>query len=198
MIILIDNYDSFTYNLAHYFGMCGAEITIYRNDEFTTKEILNRKPKAIILSPGPCDPPNAGICVDLIKESAGKIPLFGVCLGYQSLGYAFGADVLRSPYPVHGKVCKVKKTSDSPLFDNISEEFSVTRYHSLCVDRKTLPDCFQIDAVSNEEGDKGLLMSISHKEYPLYGVQFHPESIKTPNGITMIRNFLEIAQEYYS
>lgn len=191
MIVLIDNYDSFTYNLAHYLGMCGAEVTIYRNDEHSTETILNGKPRAIILSPGPCDPPAAGICVDLIQKSQGQIPLLGVCLGYQSLAYAYGASIPRCPYPVHGKVCAIEHNGGL-LFKDVPQTFNVTRYHSLCVDEKTLPDCFNIDAVSAEEGDKGLLMAISHKEHPLYGVQFHPESIRTTDGMTMIKNFLSV------
>jgi anthranilate synthase component II len=192
MIVLIDNYDSFTYNLVHYFGMCGTDVTLYRNDDVSTQTILNGKPKAIIISPGPSNPQSAGICVDLIQKSAGHIPFLGICLGYQSLGYAYGADIPRSPYPVHGKICKIKHTGQNLLFQDIPEIFDATRYHSLCIDEKTLPDCFNIDARSDDDGDRGLMMAISHKEYPLFGVQFHPESIRTTDGLTMIKNFLTV------
>lgn len=197
MFIMIDNYDSFTYNLVHYFGMCGIDMVLYRNDQVSTEIILNRKPKAIILSPGPCSPAEAGICVPLIQQTAGTVPILGVCLGHQSLGYAYGAKIPRSPYPVHGKVSKVIHTTTSPLFQDVPEHFDVTRYHSLCVDEKTLSSQWQVDARSDEQGDQGLIMAMSHKKFPLYGVQFHPESIRTVYGMQMIRNFIAITHDFW-
>ena len=171
-------------------GICGEAVTIYRNDDVSTQSILNSKPKAIVISPGPCHPDNAGICIELIKESHGTIPILGVCLGYQAIAVAYGGSVPLAPFPVHGKVKKIQHRG-GVLFKNLPEILEVTRYHSLCVDEKTLPDCFDVTAVSHEEEDRGLLMAISHKTHPVHGVQFHPESIRTTHGMTMIRNFLE-------
>jgi anthranilate synthase component 2 len=192
MITLIDNYDSFTYNLAHYFGQLGQEVTIYRNDKCNVEKILNSKqtrPKAIILSPGPKSPKEAGVCVSLIQQSNGEIPILGVCLGHQSIAYAFGGDIIRANVPVHGKVKQVKHFNHR-LFHDIKQEFLVTRYHSLVADTKTLPKCLDVIAVSTEPHEENMIMAIAHKEYPIFGVQFHPESIRTLDGLKIIENFL--------
>lgn len=175
----------------HYFGQLGCDIKIYRNDEHNAQKILNSKPEAIILSPGPCDPAKAGICVPLIQQSMGKIPILGVCLGHQSIGYAFGAKIVRAPVPVHGKVKKVRHTGHD-LFKNIPNEFSVTRYHSLIVDENTVPDCLNVIATSAESSEENIIMGLAHKEYPIWGVQFHPESIRTQDGMHIIQNFLDL------
>ncbi|MFT6073025.1 MAG: anthranilate synthase component 2 [Alphaproteobacteria bacterium] len=193
MIVLIDNYDSFTYNLAHYFGQLGQEVTIYRNDDLSTQKILNGKhgkPKAIILSPGPKSPEQAGVCVPLIQQSEGTIPIFGVCLGHQSIAYAFGGDIIRAPEPVHGKVKNIIHQGHS-LFYNVPETFPVTRYHSLIADPQTLPTCLNVIATSAEPKDQNMIMAVAHKQYPIFGVQFHPESIRTIDGLQIIKNFLE-------
>jgi anthranilate synthase component II len=190
MIVLIDNYDSFTYNLAHYFGQLGSELTIHRNDDITVQKILNSKPKAIIISPGPCTPREAGICVPLIQQaSIHHIPIFGVCLGHQSIAFAFGGNIVRAKTPVHGKVKKIVHNGHF-LFNTIPQEFSVTRYHSLVADRETFPDCLDIIATSHESDDNETIMALAHKTQPIYGVQFHPESIRTIHGLQIIKNFL--------
>ena len=188
MIILIDNYDSFTYNLVHYLGQLGAEVEVYRNDALTPAEVLAKKPSAIVISPGPCDPDKAGICLDLIAAADGKVPILGVCLGHQSIGQAYGGKVVRAPVPMHGKISKMKHTG-SGVFKDLPANYDATRYHSLVVDRATLPDCFEITA----ETEDGLIMGFQHKTLPLHGVQFHPESIATEHGHSLLRNFLEIA-----
>lgn len=190
MIIIIDNYDSFTYNLVHYVAQCGEQTEVIRNDKSTAESIIERKPKAIIFSPGPCDPTKAGICVPLIQKIKGTIPIFGVCLGFQSLIYAYGGKIIRSPFPVHGKAQKIAIVKQTPIFKDLPDSMLVTRYHSLCADSDTLPDCFDINAISNEKDDHGLIMAVTHKEYPYYGVQFHPESIRTEYGMSMIKNFI--------
>ncbi len=189
MFVLIDNYDSFTYNLAHYFGQLGCELRIYRNDDVSVEKILKSKPKAIIISPGPCSPLEAGICVPLIQQAMGLIPIFGVCLGHQSIAYAFGGDIIRATKPVHGKVKNVQHTGHF-LFNNIPSEFAVTRYHSLIAARETLPDTLEIIATSSEPDDNNMIMALAHKEFPIFGVQFHPESIRTLHGLQIIKNFL--------
>ena len=191
MYLLIDNYDSFTYNLYHYFLELGAKIEVYRNDKITTQEILKKKYKGIVLSPGPCTPNEAGICLDLIKEiSKKKVPILGVCLGHQAIGQAFGGKIIKNK-PMHGKVSKIyHKKSD--LFQNITNPFEATRYHSLIIERKTLPNCLKITA---ELKSNGMIMGIKHKNLPIYGVQFHPESIASQHGHDLLKNFLKFSSK---
>ena len=188
MIMLIDNYDSFTWNLWHFISDLGVEVETCRNDEKTVAEIIVAAPQAIVISPGPCTPHEAGICIDLVKEAAGKIPIMGVCLGYQSIGVAFGAEVKRIDPPVHGKLSMIRHEGHG-LMAGCSNPVAVTRYHSLVLDRDTLPDCFDITA----ETDSGIVMGISHKEMNLHGLLFHPESIASVNGYRMLANFLSMA-----
>lgn len=188
MLLLIDNYDSFTYNLVHFLGELGTVSTVCRNDQLTVDEAIALKPQAIVLSPGPCTPNEAGICLDLIREVAGKIPLLGVCLGHQSIGQAFGARVIRAATPMHGKLSTIRRR-DTGLFRGLPETFQVTRYHSLIVERETLPDCLEITA----ETEDGIIMGLQHRDLPVHGVQFHPESIASENGHALLANFLEIA-----
>lgn len=190
MFVLIDNYDSFTYNLAHYFGQLGCALTIYRNDDSSVEKILNSKPKAIIISPGPCSPAQAGICVPLIQQAAGSVPIFGVCLGHQSIAYAFGAKIVRAIKPVHGKVKNVRHNGHF-LFNHIPSEFPVTRYHSLIAERESLPDALEVIATTTDPQENNMIMALAHKEFPIFGVQFHPESIRTTHGLQIIKNFLE-------
>jgi len=188
MFLLIDNYDSFTFNLVHFLGELGAEIEVVRNDALTTDEAIARNPQGIILSPGPCDPDKAGICLELVEKAAGKLPIFGVCLGHQTIGQAFGGKVVRAQEPVHGKVWKIQHQGKG-VFAGLSSPLEATRYHSLVVDRKTLPDCLEITA----ETDDGLIMGLQHKTLPIYGVQFHPESIASEHGHEILKNFLDLA-----
>lgn len=189
MLILIDNYDSFTYNLVHYIGELGAECVVHRNDQITADAVLAAKPKAVVLSPGPCTPNEAGICLELIeKAAAAKLPLFGVCLGHQAIGQVFGGNVIRAPEPVHGKLATIRHTGKG-LFKDLPERFQVTRYHSLVVERKSLPATLEVTA----ETPDGLIMGLQHKTLPIHGVQFHPESIATENGHALIANFLTLA-----
>jgi anthranilate synthase component 2 len=188
MIVLIDNYDSFTFNLVHYLGELGANVVVHRNDKVTTDEVISADPDAIVLSPGPCTPNEAGICLDLVTQASAKIPLFGVCLGHQAIGQAFGGDVVRGPVPVHGKLSDVRHRAEG-VFRGINGPFKATRYHSLVVDRVTLPAALSVTA----ETDDGLIMGLSHKERPLHGVQFHPESIASEHGHMILKNFLDLA-----
>lgn len=188
MITLIDNYDSFTYNLVHYIGDLGVHSDVVRNDKITVAKVLKAKPKAIVLSPGPCSPNEAGICLELIKKAAGKFPIFGVCLGHQSIGQAFGGKVIKAPELMHGKTSEITHEEHS-VFKGLPSPFTATRYHSLIVEKKSLPDCFDITAESSD----GLIMGLAHKEYPIFGVQFHPESIASDYGHKILGNFLEIA-----
>ena len=188
MFILIDNYDSFTYNLYHYLGELGAEIEVYRNDQISVAEVMAKAPQGIILSPGPCDPDRAGICLDLIKAAAGKIPVLGVCLGHQAIGQAFGGKVVRANKPMHGKMSHVNHHNRS-VFQDIPNHFAATRYHSLVVDRATLPPELEITA----ETDDGTIMGLAHKTLPIAGVQFHPESIASEYGHKLLGNFLTAA-----
>lgn len=188
-ILLIDNYDSFTYNLVHYFQELGAEVVVHRNDAISATQVIGLKPQAIVISPGPSDPDHAGICLELITLAAEqRIPLLGVCLGHQSLGQVFGGKVMRAPYPVHGKTSAVTHTGKG-VFAGIPSPFQATRYHSLIVERQTLPDCLMVTA----ETADGLIMGLQHRTLPLHGVQFHPESIASEHGHALLRNFLEIA-----
>ncbi|MEQ9172519.1 MAG: aminodeoxychorismate/anthranilate synthase component II [Rhodospirillales bacterium] len=185
MFVLIDNYDSFTFNLWHYLGELGAEVTVHRNDVVTPAEILALKPQGIVISPGPCDPDKAGICLDLIAEAAGKVPILGVCLGHQCIGQAFGAKVVLAPKPMHGKVSTMTHDG-SGVFAGIDSPFTATRYHSLTIDPATVPDCLKITARSEDD----VIQGISHRDMPIYGVQFHPESIASENGHALLRNFI--------
>ncbi|MDR3424913.1 MAG: aminodeoxychorismate/anthranilate synthase component II [Alphaproteobacteria bacterium] len=189
MLLLIDNYDSFTYNLAHYLGAWGAEIGVRRNDALTAQEALALNPTHVILSPGPCGPEQAGICLDLIKLAhERKVPLLGVCLGHQSIGHAFGGDVIRAPIPMHGKTDSIHHKGDS-VFRNLPSPITATRYHSLIVKRETMP----ADLIVTAETRDGLVMGLRHATSPIHGVQFHPESIATEHGHAMIKNFLDMA-----
>lgn len=190
-VTLIDNYDSFTFNLVHYFGQLGANVTVHRNDSVSVSDVIQAAPDAIILSPGPCTPHEAGICMDLIRSASETIPIFGVCLGHQSVGEVFGGDVVRAPMPIHGKMATIHHTG-ATLFRGIDGPFQATRYHSLVVKRETLPDCLQITAQTPDD----LIMALSHKTRPVYGVQFHPESITSQHGHKILRNFLDLADEW--
>jgi anthranilate synthase/aminodeoxychorismate synthase-like glutamine amidotransferase len=190
MILLIDNYDSFTFNLVQFLGDLGSTCDVRRNDKLTPAEALATKPEAILLSPGPCTPTEAGICLDLIAAAANaKIPLLGVCLGHQSIGQAFGAKVIRAPLPVHGKTAQIRH-ANTDLFAGLPDPFTATRYHSLIVERETLPDCLGITAWL----DDGMIMGLAHKTLPIFGTQFHPESIATSHGHDILANFLALAR----
>lgn len=190
MILMIDNYDSFTYNLVQYFGELGADIKVVRNDEITVAEIAVLAPEKIVISPGPCTPTEAGISVETIKTFAGKIPLLGVCLGHQSIGQAFGGKVIRAPYVMHGKTSPVYH-SNIGVFKGLSNPFQATRYHSLVIEKESLPDCLEITAwTQNDDGCIAEIMGVKHKTLAVEGVQFHPESILTEHGHDMLRNFL--------
>lgn len=189
MLLLIDNYDSFTYNLVHYLGEIGAETRVVRNDAMTVDEAIALNPRAIVVSPGPCDPSSAGICVDLIRRASPDIPIFGVCLGHQSIGEAFGGKVIRAGSIMHGKVSPVSHRGTG-IFRDIPDGFEATRYHSLTVERDTLPDCLEITA----ETEDGTIMGLSHKQYQIHGVQFHPESIRSEHGKLLMKNFLTLAE----
>lgn len=187
MIVVIDNYDSFTYNLVQYLGELGEEIIVKRNDEIDLDGIASLAPDHILISPGPCSPNEAGISLALIERFKGEIPIFGVCLGHQSIGQAFGGDVVRAEKLMHGKTSEILHDGKT-IFEGIPSPFTATRYHSLIVKRETLPDCLEISAETAE----GEIMGLRHKEYPIEGVQFHPESIITENGLTLLRNFLRL------
>ncbi|PYZ91571.1 aminodeoxychorismate/anthranilate synthase component II [Salipaludibacillus keqinensis] len=191
MILMIDNYDSFTYNLVQYLGEMGQDLVIRRNDQITIEEIDKMSPDYLMISPGPCSPNEAGISMDAIKFFAGKIPIFGVCLGHQSIAQVFGGDVVRAERLMHGKTSEVLHDSRS-IFQDIINPFVATRYHSLIVKRETLPDCFEISA----ETEQGEIMGLRHKALPVEGVQFHPESIMTDVGKRLLRNFLDQYKEY--
>lgn len=185
MILMIDNYDSFTYNLVQYLGELGEELVVRRNDEITIREIEELKPAYIMISPGPCTPNEAGISMEAIKQFAGKIPIFGVCLGHQSIAQVFGGDVVRADKLMHGKTSQIYHDGKT-IFNGLDNPFTATRYHSLIVKKETLPDCFEISAWTHE----GEIMGIRHKSLPVEGVQFHPESIMTENGKRMLKQFL--------
>jgi anthranilate synthase component 2 len=188
MIVLIDNYDSFTFNLYHYLGGLGAEVVVHRNDKIATQELIASDPDAIVLSPGPCTPNDAGICLDLIAQASARIPIFGVCLGHQAIGQAFGGEVVRAPVPVHGKLSQIEHQGGG-VFHGINGPFQATRYHSLVVERSSLPADL---AVVAQTGDR-LIMGLAHARLPVHGVQFHPESIASEHGHLILKNFLEIA-----
>ncbi len=188
MLLLIDNYDSFTYNLVHYLGEMGADVQVWRNDALTAQDAMGLNPSGILLSPGPCDPSQAGICLALTAAAAEtRTPLMGVCLGHQTIGQHFGGDVVRCHEIVHGKMGTMNHTGKG-LFAGLPSPFEATRYHSLVVDRATLPDCLEITA----ELDDGTIMGLQHKELPIHGVQFHPESIASEHGHALLKNFLDM------
>ncbi|MDA5094285.1 aminodeoxychorismate/anthranilate synthase component II [Aliiroseovarius sp. KMU-50] len=189
MILLIDNYDSFTYNLVHYLGEMGAEVEVWRNDALSVDEVLAKKPQGILLSPGPCDPDQAGICLELTAAAAkAKLPLLGVCLGHQTIGQAFGGKVVRAGEIVHGKMGTMHHAGKG-VFEGLPSPLEATRYHSLIVDRESLPECLEITAWLED----GMIMGLRHKELPIEGVQFHPESIRSEHGHAMLANFLKTA-----
>jgi anthranilate synthase component II len=187
MLLMIDNYDSFTYNLVQYFGELGEDIKVYRNNKITVQGIERLKPQRVVISPGPCTPREAGISVDVIKHFAGKIPILGVCLGHQSIGAAFGGDIIRAPRLMHGKTSLIYHDGKT-IFTGLPNPFEATRYHSLLIKKETLPACLQITAWT----DSDEIMGVRHKEYVLEGVQFHPESILTTVGKDLLRNFLKL------
>ena len=187
MILLIDNYDSFTYNVKHYLNEVGAKVETYRNDKISLNEIHDLQPKAIVLSPGPCTPNEAGICLELIEKFKDQLPILGICLGHQSIGQAFGAKIVKCEEIMHGKIDKMKHNNHK-IFKNIETNFSATRYHSLVIDRKTLSSEFIITA----ETEKNIIMGIAHSNLPIYGFQFHPESIGTDVGKNLLKNFLTL------
>jgi anthranilate synthase component II len=188
MIVLIDNYDSFTFNLFHDLGGLGADVVVHRNDKICADAVIDANPDAIVLSPGPCTPNEAGICLDLIAKSAGKIPLLGVCLGHQAIGQAFGGRVVRAPVPMHGKLSDIRHDG-SGVFKGIEGAFPATRYHSLVVERASLPR----DLIVNAETANGLIMGLRHARLPIHGVQFHPESIASAHRPRLLKNFLDLA-----
>jgi anthranilate synthase component 2 len=190
MIVLIDNYDSFTFNLFHYLGGLGADVVVHRNDKIAIGDVIAADPDAIVLSPGPCTPKDAGICVDLIKQASAKIPLFGVCLGHQAIGEAFGGEVVRAPKPVHGKLSTVHHQGEG-IFYGINGPFKATRYHSLVVDRASMPADLAVTAEADD-----LIMGLAHRRVPVHGVQFHPESIASEHGHVILKNFIELAAQW--
>ena len=186
MIVLIDNYDSFTWNLYHFLGDLGAETVVHRNDKISVGQVISSKPSAIVISPGPATPNEAGICLELIAKASDTIPIFGVCLGMQAMGQAFGGKVIRAPQMMHGKVSLVHHTGKG-VFNNVPQDFTATRYHSLIVERDSLPACLEITAETD-----GLIMGLRHKTKNVQGVQFHPESIASEHGHAILKNFLEL------
>jgi anthranilate synthase/aminodeoxychorismate synthase-like glutamine amidotransferase len=187
MLLVIDNYDSFTFNLVQYLGELGAELDVVRNDAITIEEIRNLKPQKILLSPGPGTPEKAGITVEVVRHLAGEIPMLGVCLGHQAIGHAFGGRIARAPYLMHGKVSEICHDSRT-IYRGMPYRFKATRYHSLVVENENLPDCLVITATTPD----GIIMGLRHKEFPIEGVQFHPESIMTESGKVLLENFLKL------
>jgi len=188
MILVVDNYDSFTYNLVQYLGELGADLKVVRNDTVTVDEIKRMKPERIVISPGPCTPAEAGICVPLIRKLAGRFPILGVCLGHQAMGEAFGGKVIRAPYLMHGKTSQIHHDGKT-IFSGLPQDFTATRYHSLIVERNSLPADLEISATTAD----GLIMGLRHKKFLVEGVQFHPESVLTDSGKTLLRNFLSLS-----
>ena len=187
MITLIDNYDSFTFNLVQFLGDLGADCVVHRNDKISAGQVMSSGCKAIVLSPGPCTPDEAGICLELVEKAAGRVPILGVCLGHQAIGQAYGGTIVRAT-PMHGKLSAVTHDGTG-VFENIEGQINVTRYHSLTIERETLPECLHVTATTGD----GMIMGISHKEHRVHGVQFHPESIASEMGHEMLANFLAIA-----
>lgn len=194
MILLIDNYDSFTYNIVQYLGELGADVRVYRNDAVSIAQIEAMRPDQIVISPGPCTPNEAGISVPVIKHFAGKIPLLGICLGHQGIGQAFGGDVIRAKKVMHGKLSPIHH-ADKGVFKGLSNPFTATRYHSLVIDSKTLPDCLEVTAWTQDEaGNRDEIMGVRHRTLAVEGVQFHPESILSEHGHLLLKNFLDAGQ----
>ena len=189
--LVIDNYDSFTYNLVHFLSELGADIEVHRNDKITLDEIAAMAPEAIVLSPGPCTPNEAGVCLAVIERFQAETPILGVCLGHQAIGQAMGGDVIRAPYLVHGKTARINHTGKG-LFRGLNAGFEATRYHSLIVKQDTLPKTLEVTATT----DDGLIMGMQHRTLPLHGVQFHPESIASENGHALLQNFLNMARDF--
>ena len=187
MIVVIDNYDSFTFNLVQYLGIIGAEVTVHRNDSITVDTIRNYRPSGVLISPGPCTPNEAGISLKAVRELGGQIPILGVCLGHQSIGQAFGGEIVRAERIMHGKTSPIVH-SNQGIFSEMPKGFLATRYHSLVIRQDSLPECLEVTATS---GDDSEIMGIRHREYPIQGMQFHPESILTENGIQLLRTWLE-------
>ncbi|HYC24632.1 MAG TPA: aminodeoxychorismate/anthranilate synthase component II [Roseiarcus sp.] len=190
-VTLIDNYDSFTFNLVHFLGALGAEVAVWRNDAISVADVLAGKPDAVVLSPGPCTPNEAGICLELVRAADGSTPILGVCLGHQAIGQVYGGDIIRAPVPMHGKLSRISHNGRG-LFRGLNAPFQATRYHSLIVDRRSAPPELEITA----ESDDGLVMGVSHRSAPVHGVQFHPESILSENGSLILKNFLDLASAF--
>ncbi len=191
MLLLIDNYDSFTYNLYHFLGELGTEVVVRRNDELTPAEALGMQIDGIVLSPGPCTPNEAGICLDVIREAKGRMPILGVCLGHQSIGQAYGGRIVRAPEPLHGKLSRVHHTGKS-VFRGLNNNFLATRYHSLTIAPESMPEVLEVTA----KADDGVIMGVMHKSHPVHGVQFHPESIASEQGHALLKNFLDICADF--
>jgi anthranilate synthase component 2 len=191
LLLLIDNYDSFTYNLFHYLGQLGADVVVRRNDELSAGDALAMRPEAIVLSPGPCTPNEAGICMSLIAEARGQVPILGVCLGHQAIGQVYGGSIVRAPEPMHGKVSRIHHTGRS-VFRGLNNDFLATRYHSLTIAPESMPPSLEVTATS----DDGVIQGLMHKSHPVHGVQFHPESIASENGHALLLNFLTLAKEF--
>ena len=188
MLVIIDNYDSFVYNLVHFLGELGAQSRVFRNDAISVDDVLGLSPDAVILSPGPCNPDRAGICLDLVNAAAGSLPILGVCLGHQTIGQAFGGDVVRAPTIMHGKRSRILHQEQS-VFAGLEDGFWGTRYHSLTIERDSVPDVLEVTAQTED----GVIMGLAHKEHPIHGVQFHPESIASELGHAVLANFLTLA-----
>jgi anthranilate synthase/aminodeoxychorismate synthase-like glutamine amidotransferase len=191
MLLMIDNYDSFTYNLVQYLGELGEDVRVFRNDKITVSQIEALAPDRIVISPGPCTPNEAGISVETIRHFAGKIPILGVCLGHQSIGAAFGGDVIRAPYLMHGKTSMIHHDGKT-IYRDLLNPFEATRYHSLIIKAETLPDCLEISAWTEVDGEREIIMGVRHRTYPVEGVQFHPESILTGVGKKLLLNFINL------
>jgi anthranilate synthase component 2 len=191
VLLLIDNYDSFTYNLFHYLGELGADVRVVRNDEISADEALALKPEGIVLSPGPCTPNEAGICLEVIEKAGGSMPILGVCLGHQAIGQVYGGSIVRAPEPMHGKLSRVHHSGKS-VFRGLNNDFQATRYHSLTIDPPSMPASLEVTATSED----GVIQGVMHKNHPVHGVQFHPESIASENGHALLNNFLTIARDY--
>ncbi|HXW20700.1 MAG TPA: aminodeoxychorismate/anthranilate synthase component II [Roseiarcus sp.] len=190
-VTLIDNYDSFTFNLVHFLGALGADVAVWRNDAIAVADVLAGKPDAIVLSPGPCTPNEAGICLDLVRAADGSTPILGVCLGHQAIGQVYGGDIIRAPAPMHGKLSRISHNGRG-LFRGLNAPFHATRYHSLIIDRRTAPPELEITA----ETEDGIVMAVSHRAAPVHGVQFHPESILSEHGSLILKNFLDLARAF--